>query len=220
MNISKRLKTISDFVIKGNIVADVGADHGLVEKYLIENEISPKVIAIENKIGPFDILKNALKNTGKVEILLSDGIKDINSEVKTVIVAGMGGINVVNILTNNPKKLINVDQIIIDAHRDQSLVRSEIIKLGYKIQKEEIVFEQNKFYNIISFIKGKSKYNKTQLEWGYNVDKLEIFDDYKKHHLNLLKKKVKALENSKNFNEKDVIKLKNKIERLNNYGNK
>ena len=39
--LSKRLKTVADLVTSGNIVADVGTDHGYVPIYLVEQNISP-----------------------------------------------------------------------------------------------------------------------------------------------------------------------------------
>lgn len=153
MKISKRLETISKLVKPGLGVADVGADHGLVEKYLLDNQISPYIVAIENKKGPYLILKNALSDYDNVRISLSDGIEDIDENVKILILAGIGGINIVNILTKEIDKLKNIDQIIVDPHRDVPLVKETILKNGFTVDKEIKLEDGGKNYCIISFIK-------------------------------------------------------------------
>lgn len=153
MKISKRLVTICSLVKPGLGVADVGADHGLVEKYLLDNNISPYVVAIENKKGPYTILKNALEGYENVRISLSDGIEDIDEKVAILVLAGIGGINIVNILMKDVKKLAKVQQIVVDAHRDLALVKDTIHELGFDIEKEVEIIEANKKYNIVSFVK-------------------------------------------------------------------
>lgn len=153
MSLSKRLKAICELVKPGLGVADIGADHGLVEKYLLDNDVSPCILAVENKKGPYEILKNALSDYENVRISLSDGVEDVDEKVKILIIAGMGGINIVNILSKNPQKLANIEQIIVDPHRDQELVKQELKKLNYKIEKEIELIDAKKHYTIISFTK-------------------------------------------------------------------
>ena len=51
MAISTRLKTIAEFIEQDSIVFDVGADHGILENYLLDNNRVKKIYAIENKKG-------------------------------------------------------------------------------------------------------------------------------------------------------------------------
>lgn len=220
MKISNRLENISKLVIPGNGVIDVGADHGLVEKYLLENKISPYIVAVENKIGPFKILCSSLKDDKQVRCSLSDGIEDIDDKVQTIIIAGMGGINIVDIIKKNLTKLDNIEQIIVDPHRDTSLVRKEITSLGFKIDVEKIVIEGNKFYTIISFIRGNEKYSIDELEWGVKCISSKEFSLFKKQELDRLDKRLKSLEKSAKTSENDIKIIKNTIERLEKYGNK
>ena len=70
MVVSLRIKTIGDFIEKDDVVVDVGADHGLLELYLIAKHQNIKITAVENKIGPYKILENSLK--GLKDVTLSD----------------------------------------------------------------------------------------------------------------------------------------------------
>ena len=55
---------------------------------------------------------------------------------------------------------------IIEANDKKTKIRSEITKLGFIIDREEVIKERDKFYLIISFIKGKKKYKKRELYFG------------------------------------------------------
>ena len=169
MRISKRLKIIHDMVPK-SVVADIGSDHGKLMIALLQSETISKGYAVENKEGPFERLKNSLTINGvidRVTPLFSDGIKDLPKDVKTVVIAGMGGLSIVNILKKHQEKLKYVETIIVDAHSAVPTVRKEICLLGYAIADEKIIKEDNIFYEIIKFIKAeKAIISDEDLEFG------------------------------------------------------
>ena len=99
--------------------------------------------------------------------LFSDGIKDITRDVSTIVIAGMGGQTIVNILKAHPEKLISVQTIIIDAHTAVPLARKEICQMGFAIADEKIVKEDDIFYEVIKFIKAeKAIISDEDLEFG------------------------------------------------------
>ena len=158
IRLSKRLKIIHDMVPK-SVVADIGSDHGKLMIALVEAGIVNKGYAVENKEGPFERLRSNLIRyhvNDKITPLFSDGIKDITRDVETIVIAGMGGTNIVNILKAHPEKLVRVQTIIIDAHTAVPLARKEICQMGFAIADEKIVKEDDIFYEIIKFIKADS----------------------------------------------------------------
>ena len=169
IKLSKRLKIIFDMVPK-SVVADIGSDHGKLMIALVEAGIVNKGYAVENKEGPFERLRSNLIRyhvNDKITPLFSDGIKDITRDVETIVIAGMGGTNIVNILKAHPEKLVRVQTIIIDAHTAVPLVRKEICQMGFAIADEKIVKEDDIFYEIIKFIKAdKAIISDEDLEFG------------------------------------------------------
>lgn len=160
MKLSKRLQAIYDMVPSG-VVADVGSDHGKLIISLFQNGVISKGYAIENKKGPFERLVKAIEeNDAKEGItpMLSDGITELPSDVNIVVIAGMGGFNVIDILKKNPSKLKNVEAIIVDAHNAIPELRKQVCKMGYVIADEDIVYESGVYYEIIKFISGEAKY--------------------------------------------------------------
>lgn len=213
MKISDRLVKIASSIRKDAKVADVGADHGLLEKYLIDNEITNSIFAIENKRGPYEILKNNLKDYD-VTLSLSDGLEMLPDSCDTVVIAGMGGNLIIDILKKDISKLENINQIIVDAHKDIELVRREITKLGYKIDKENIVIENSIYYFVISFIKGLEAYDDSVYEWGYQITKDPLFEQFRNKEIERLKTNLKLYKTSKNPSNDEIYRQEEKIRRL------
>lgn len=219
MAISSRIKAIGDFIKAGEKVADVGADHGYLELYLLAKHNDVFVTAIENKKGPFAILESNLKGFKNIKLSLSDGLDVVDKTTTTVVLAGMGGLNIKKILDKGAKKLASVSKIIVDAHRDIDVVRKSLIGYGYKISKEKIIFEEGKFYVIIEFIRSENhyKYSEDEIEFGYRIYKNELWPEYRDF---LIDRNLKTIEKIKDNpkSQNKILKLKNTNERLMNYG--
>src|SRR5690554_2779581 len=90
--LSPRLAAIAAFISSDDIVADIGSDHGKLPLYL--NELGHTyVYASENKSGPYNRLKKEIGTplNGQIEVALKDGLNDLPPHINTVVIAGMGG---------------------------------------------------------------------------------------------------------------------------------
>ena len=167
--LSKRLLSIANLVNNNSKVADIGCDHGLVSIYLAMNKQNISIIASDINQNALD---NAIKNINKyhledkIKVCLSNGLDNINDEIDTIIISGMGGHTIVDILTNNQEKLNTVNNIIIQSNNDIEYVRRKIVKLGYYIKKEELILDKNIYYTVILFTKGKKKYTNKEYYFG------------------------------------------------------
>lgn len=199
---SLRLSKIASLV-SYDTVFDVGADHGELEKILSLSDNIKKIYAVENKKGPFLNLSHNVEGLTKVTSLLSDGIKDLKEDVNSLVIAGMGGINIVEILLENEDKLQNVKEIILEPHSDYELVRRILVVLDYKIDEEIKVTEAGKNYLITRFIKGEATYSNDVYRYGLhyneesnNLDELKVIN--KRVKSTLIEKKLKELEDNEN----------------------
>ena len=169
IKLSKRLLTIANLIDDNSKVADIGCDHGLVSIYLAMNKQNISIIASDINQNALD---NAIKNINKyhledkIKVCLSNGLDNINDEIDTIIISGMGGHTIVDILTNNQEKLHTVNNIIIQSNNDIEYVRRKIVKLGYCISKEELILDKNIYYTVILFTKGKKKYTNKEYYFG------------------------------------------------------
>ncbi len=156
--LNKRLLTLSAFIEKEDIVLDIGCDHALLEIYLVLNK-NIKVIGSDINSGPLEKAKENLKKyhlENKIELRLGDGLDTISSDINTIVISGMGGTSIINILSNI-KKYPHIKKIIISPNNDFELTRKEISKLGFALKKEEMVLESGKYYLISEYKLGKNK---------------------------------------------------------------
>lgn len=219
MVLPQRIKTIGDFIESGDVVVDVGADHGLLELYLIGKYENITITAVENKVGPYRILENNLKGYKNVKLSLSDGLECVSRQTKTVVIAGMGGLNIVKILSRYPEKTNRLKKIVVDAHRDIEIVRRTLANFSFKIKKEKIVFEQDKFYVVSEFVKSKKpvRYSNSVLQIGYKLYEDELWPKYKEY---LIEKNNQTIEKIKDIDSMQdiILSLQEMNKRIENYG--
>lgn len=210
--LSARLQAIHDMLPCG-VVADIGSDHGKLMIALFRSGKITKGYAVENKKGPYNRLVKALESEGLIDDIIplfSDGISDIPVSVEHLVLAGMGGELIVDILTKHKEKLKYIQTIIVDPHGAMSLVREEITKLGFAIAEEKMIKEDDKYYEIIKFIRADiAFYNDKDLEFGpiLRCEKSTLFKEKYSNRIqeinNLLlkqlpKKRILELQQEKN----------------------
>ena len=184
MKINNRLKRLSSYIEDNSSLIDVGCDHALLGIYLVENKKNIKVIASDINEGP---LKKAKDNIDKydlndsIKVKKGDGLSTIEDNIDTIVISGMGGLNIVDILKKDKDKLGNIKRMVLSPNNFHKEVRETTLELGYKIICEEIVSDKNKYYPIIVLEKGNTKYKEEELLFGYNVlnnDDLNCYYNY------------------------------------------
>lgn len=202
MKISNRLKQIGDFVEDNSNLIDVGCDHALLDIYLYQTKKNLTITASDINEKPLENAKNNLIKYNlqdKIKLTKMDGIKNINKDIDTIIISGMGTKTIIDILLKDKAKLKNIKNIIISTNNDYYLLRKTLIKNNYYIEKEKIILEKNKFYPVILFKKGKKYHNKFTLKYGpYNKE--ETYIKY------LTKEKEKLQKINKNLPNKYLYK--------------
>lgn len=162
--LSNRLYIASTYVSSSPII-DVGSDHGQLAIYL--DSKGYKVYASENKIGPFNILKESiLKSNSLVNCIFLDGIKDMPNDIKSVVILGMGGETIYKILNEGRKKLSSIDEIIIEPQSSFIKPISFLYENNFKNIDGKIIYER-KYYPILKFIHGKEDHQLNDLELNY-----------------------------------------------------
>lgn len=151
--LSERLRTVAHMVTAGNTVCDVGCDHGFVPIYLVQQGISPKVIAMDLREGPLCAAREhvtAYGMEGQIETRLSDGLHNYKTgETQTLICAGMGGGLMMRILSESPEKTDSFRELILQPQSEVEKFRRFLRESGYRILDEEMLEEDGKFYQVI-----------------------------------------------------------------------
>ena len=143
MKISDRIKAICDAVTSGETIADIGTDHAYVPLILYKNNVSPHVIMCDISA---DSLSKAKKSFTDAEIdmpessfRVGDGIDVIEKgEVDALIIAGLGGVTIVDILSNDIDKLQSFKKLILQPRNNSGPLRSFLYRYGFDITDNKL----------------------------------------------------------------------------------
>lgn len=153
MEISLRLKIVSSMVDNCECVADIGTDHGYVPIYLVESKVCKRAIASDINKGPVEKARFNIKLYGlenKIDVRLGSGLATIKpGEAQYVIIAGMGGNLIRDIIIDGMEVFKKADALILQPMRNSEVLREYIYKSGFKIIDEELCIDENRFYEII-----------------------------------------------------------------------
>lgn len=197
--LSKRLTTIAKMVPSHKVVFDVGSDHALLPCYLIEEGISELVYAGDNKEGP---LNSAITNIkihhleDKVKTVLSDGLDKVSDDVEVVVIAGMGYHTATAIM--DKADLSKYALIIVQVNKNVDLLREYISSHNYLIVDEDVIFEDDKYYEIVAFkALGGKKLNYQEINFGPVLMKKgsDVFKDYLNYRYHSLKEVLRCVNN-------------------------
>lgn len=183
MRAVKRLRVIADLINdRDKVVADIGCDHGYLSKILIEENRAKKIIAT-------DISKPSLEKTAilakqyglsdKITTKVGDGLKPIQEEkVDIVVIAGMGGYEIIKILEENKNK--NYLKLIFQPVQKTIELRKYLIENNYRILQDFIIEDKSKFYNtlVVEFNNEKQILKKEEVEFGLTNFNLKSKDFY------------------------------------------
>jgi tRNA (adenine22-N1)-methyltransferase len=153
MELSTRLQAVADWVPKGARLADIGTDHGFLPVWLVKYGIIDFAIAADLREKPLETAKHSAARHGlsdKISFRLCDGLADIKpEEVDTVSIAGMGGETIVSILKAAPWTLDRNTRLLLQPQSASNELRSFLCEKGYRILRETIAREENRFYILI-----------------------------------------------------------------------
>ena len=171
MKLSKRLQTIADFVKKGAVVADIGTDHAHIPIYLIKNNIISKAYACDINKGPLEKAKENINYYGvkNIELRLSNGLEKLKTdEADTVIIAGMGGELITDILEKGRRFFESKRKFILSPHTKIDEVRKFLLSNGFEITKEDMCIDEGKFYTVMEakYTENKEMYSEAEFLYG------------------------------------------------------
>lgn len=208
MKLDARLTSIAQQVPKGSVVADIGTDHAYLPIYLCLENIASHVYACDIAKMP---LKKAKENIqkyhleDKIEPILTDGLHQLSNHIDVIIIAGMGGHLMANIIQGSTYPML-----ILQPNTHAEIVRNALLENNYKIIEEEVVLENQKYYEIIKAIPGKENYTMLELQYGPILlqKKTPLFlEKYRKRYAQLKEILATFNQNEAILNELELLKM-------------
>lgn len=158
MKLTKRLEKIASLVSDNVRVADIGTDHGYIPVFLLkENKIKSSILADINK-GPLNNAREEIKKMGledSTDLRLGSGVSILKAdEVDEIIIAGMGGVLISEIINDGFDICKSCDKLILQPMQAAEDLRKYLLNNKFEILDEHMVNEDFRIYEII-----EAKYN-------------------------------------------------------------
>ena len=172
MGMSKRLKTLCSLLESAETFADVGCDHGYCSLYMLENGLCERVIFSDISKGSLQKAKTLLApyvESGKATPVLGDGFFGVPKDTEEVLIAGMGGSEIVSILSDKTYGFLPARFVFQPMHDGEKL-RRYLVEQGAQIERDFTFFD-GKFYDVIVGKKSKRAgqvcdYSDAEYEFG------------------------------------------------------
>ncbi len=175
--LSRRMETVAGLCKAGNCVADVGCDHAYVSIRLLQEGRFERAVAMDVRKGPLSAAREHIAAAGlaeRIECRLSDGCEALKEgEADALILAGMGGALSVSILKAGACKVKRMRQLVLQPQSEIADVRRYLWEAGSRIEAEEMLEEDGKFYSAFRAVPGEDKDAADELFLYYGKSLLE-----------------------------------------------
>ena len=214
--LGSRLQTCLEMVEIGDVVCDVGTDHGYLACELVKNGICRKVIASDINKNPLESAINTIKSyklENKITPVISDGLKNVNDDdVNCIIIAGMGGETIIDIISND-KKYKKTSSFILQPMTKIEMLREWLYLNGFDIVCEKASFENNKIYIVmkVKYTSFNKKISDLEKYFGKLDYSLDLSKKYAAKQIYKIEKIVNGRKKSENLNYKSYEILLKKM---------
>lgn len=156
VSLDKRLSMVASMVRRGSRVADIGTDHAYLPVYLVQNGVCPGGIAADIGVGPLEAARNTVTEAGlldKISLRLGDGLSPVSpDEVDDVVIAGMGGETIVEILTAADWAKDARLQLVLQPMTRAEELRRWLLTNGFTVTQERLVRDGHRLYPVLTAV--------------------------------------------------------------------
>lgn len=173
-----RIEELCAYIDSCGSFADVGCDHGYCAEHVLTSGKCGNVIVSDvsaKSLSKAEKLLERFIESGKCRAVCCDGLEKIPQETEQILIAGMGGEEIIKILTQGfiPQKFI------FQPMKNAEKLRAFLLGSGCKITADD-VFRDDKFYFVIKGERsgGTTPYSETEMAFGRDSLKNPLFKEY------------------------------------------
>lgn len=223
MILKGRIKLIADMIPECDILSDIGTDHAYIPIYSVEKEKCRKAIACDIREGPVAVANKHIRQygmEGRIETRIGSGLKPLREdEMDVCVIAGMGGVLIREILTEDLEKAKLAKSLVIQPMNCIELVREWLYLNGFEIFDEGLINEGFRIYNVI-VARWTGKITKKEQIYHYIGEKLiekkdPLLKKYINRRLELINRVINQMQAMKEPNSSLMIEQKNLRDQLN-----
>ena len=153
IRLNPRLSAAASMVREGMIAADVGTDHAYLPVFLVRSGRCPQCIAGDIGEGPLENARETVKEYGvehKVRLVLSDGLDCPEyRDAQDIVIAGMGGEMIVDILSRAPFLRNRRFRLILQPMTRAEEVHRFLSENGFRLVQEQAVTDAGRVYLVL-----------------------------------------------------------------------
>lgn len=150
MSYGKRIDTLCSLLAPAKVFADVGCDHGYCTEYMLKNGLCERAIfsdVSKGSLAKAEKLLTSFVQEGRAVGVLGDGFFGVSADVDEVLIAGMGGSEIVSILSDKKHGFLP-KRFVFQPMHDSEKLRRYILENGGYLQRD-YTFEDGKFYDVL-----------------------------------------------------------------------
>ena len=221
--LSYRLNEIVKLCGRAKRIADVGCDHGKVLAELAKRKTTQFVIASDISAPSVDKARVLLEsmNYKNYSVRVGNGFSTLTEQdnLDMVVVAGMGGFEIIEILKASPITLTN---LVLQPQNNVVKLRQYLNENNFYIVTDKVVNDKGKFYNILKVKKSETKqclsvraikYGKSNIS-DYNPEFVLMLEEENQKLAN----RLSGIKNKELYDSimQEIINNNNEIDRANN----
>lgn len=175
LTLSRRLQVCCGFISPGEVVADIGCDHGYLGIYLLKAGIASAVIAADVNDKP---LQSAVANArafgvaDQMRFYLSDGVRNIPREFDTMVCAGMGADTMISILEAAPWLHDPRYRLVLQCQSRRPQLRRYLSEHHWRITEESVLRDGRFLYTVMA-VTPEAGHPLTPGQWYFSPAMLE-----------------------------------------------
>ena len=175
MRRTKRIRAICAELLPCGVFADVGCDHGYCTQYMLENGLCRRAVLSDisaASLAKAEKLLGSYIRAGIAASVCCAGLERVPRDTDEVLIAGMGGDEIADILEGGFLPPVLVLQPMRNARR----VREFLLANGYALTRD-FTFRDGKFYDLLRAERGTAEaerqgreraYGEKELAFGYD----------------------------------------------------
>lgn len=204
-----RLSLIAELVGKCECYADIGCDHGRLGAFLLQTGCCRRAQLTDISSPSLDKAKRLISLLGfkdRVDFCVGDGALALSSPADVVVIAGMGGTTIGEIICKGREKL-NDARLVLQPNVAALELRRTLSDAGYCITDEHIAPDGRRNYVIIVAEPGESCYDeKQQIVGPVLLEKMpDTLKPYAEFRLNVALKALKGAVSGEDEDQKALL---------------
>ena len=169
IRLDQRLSAIAALVDFGS-VADIGCDHGKLGYYLLGTDRAKYVVATDISADSLSKARELAFENGVshlMDVRLGDGLRPVrDGEVDTVVIAGLGGDVISEILTAAKDDGKSFAHFVLSPNTHPEKARRALLGCGHRIIVDDEVECAGKRYTLIKTEHGEDSLDEAQILYG------------------------------------------------------